>query len=49
MYEFDEGVDFRNISTNRKHSCGEGVYVTNAAEKQRLEQKQLRTLLGADK
>ena len=42
MYEFDEGVERSNYFYQPKAlDAATGVYVTNAVEKRRLEEKQL--------
>jgi len=42
MYEFDEGVERSNYFYEPKAlDAAKGVYVTNALEKRRLEEKQL--------
>ena len=47
MYEFDDGMESSKYFHESRALDGvKGVYVTNALEKQRLEEKQLELYLG---
>lgn len=47
VYEFDEGVELSKYCYEPKAlDAAKGVYVTNAAQKQRLEEKQLELYMG---
>ena len=49
MYEFDEGAELsKNFYEPEKIDAVNGVYVMDAAEKQRLEKKQIELYMGGE-
>jgi hypothetical protein len=48
MYEFDEGAELKNFYQPEKIDAVNGVYVMDAAEKKRLEEKQIEIYNGGE-
>jgi hypothetical protein len=49
MYEFDEGAELsKNFYEPSKIDAVNGVYIMDAAEKQRLEEKQIELYAGGE-